>query len=209
MNKNILTFDEWAILGKDKGMEKGHDASVSHMLKNIFADYEKNGEQYSVIDFGCGNGWVVQKFKEHSLCKLAHGIDGAIHMIKKARDTDPNGTYFNKDIITWHPEQKYDVVFSMEALYYFQKPELIIKKIYNDILNKNGMLIIGVDHYLENPNSLNWGKEFNLDITTLSISEWEKAFENAGFKNVEYKQVEAKNSWNGTLIIKGKKINEK
>ena len=42
----------------------------------------------------------------------------------------------------------------------------------NDILNKNGMLIIGVDHYLENPNSLNWGKEFNLDITTLSISEW-------------------------------------
>ena len=36
MNKNILTFDEWAILGKDKGMEKGHNASVQHMLKNVF-----------------------------------------------------------------------------------------------------------------------------------------------------------------------------
>ena len=41
MNKNILTFDEWAVLGKDQGMEKGHHASVQHMLNNIFAYYEK------------------------------------------------------------------------------------------------------------------------------------------------------------------------
>ena len=66
-------------------------------------------------------------------------------------------------------------------------------------------MIIGVDHYLENPDSLNWGKEFNLDITTLSINDWKSTFENAGFKNIEYKQVEAKNSWNGTLIVKGNK----
>ena len=27
MNKNIMTFDEWAILGKDEGMERGHHKS--------------------------------------------------------------------------------------------------------------------------------------------------------------------------------------
>ena len=205
MNKNILTFDEWAILGKDKGMEKGHNASVSHMLKDVFEYYQKNGQKYSVIDFGCGNGWVVKKFKEHSLCEYAHGLDGATNMIKKAYKSDPDGTYFNEDIDTWAPLQKYDVVFSMETLYYFEKPEIIIKKIYKNILNENGMMIIGVDHYLENPDSLNWGKEFNLDITTLSINDWKSTFENAGFKNIEYKQVEAKNSWNGTLIVKGNK----
>ena len=52
MNKNILTFDEWAVLGKDQGMEKGHHASVQHMLNNIFAYYEKKSQQYSVIDLG-------------------------------------------------------------------------------------------------------------------------------------------------------------
>ena len=205
MNKNILTFDEWAILGKDKGMEKGHNASVQHMLKNVFKFYERIGQQYSIIDFGCGNGWVVRKFKDHSLCKCAHGVDGAKNMIKNARKEDPNGVYFNEDIEKWTPENKYDVVFSMETLYYFKNPEIIIQNIYNDILNKNGMIVIGVDHYLENQDSLNWGKEFNLDITTLSMNEWKLIFENAGLKNVSCQQVEAKNTWRGTLIIKGEK----
>ena len=35
MNKNIMTFDEWAILGKDEGMERGHHKSVEHMFKMI------------------------------------------------------------------------------------------------------------------------------------------------------------------------------
>ena len=202
MNKNIIAFHEWALLGKDRGMEKAHHNSVKHMFEMVI---KKQTSSYSVIDFGCGNGWVVRNFKEHSLCNEAHGIDGSQNMIKKAIKKDPNGTYFNEDIETWSPLQKYDVVFSMETLYYFEKPEIIIKKIYKNILHKNGMMIIGVDHYLENPDSLNWGKEFNLDITTLSINDWKSTFENAGFKNIEYKQVEAKNSWNGTLIVKGNK----
>ena len=205
MNKNILTFDEWAILGKDKGMEKGHNASVQHMLKDIFKYYEKNGKQYSAVDFGCGNGWVVRKFKEHSLCNFAHGIDGAKNMIKNAHKEDPQGVYFNENIENWTPEDKYDVVFSMETLYYFKNPEIIIQKIYTDILNENGMIVVGIDHYLENQDSLNWGKEFNLDITTLSIKEWKLIFKNTGFKNISCQQVEAKNTWKGTLIIHGEK----
>ena len=126
-------------------------------------------------------------------------------MIRNARKEDPNGVYFNADIESWSPEDNYDVIFSMETLYYFKNPEIIIQNIYNDILNKNGMIVIGVDHYLENQDSLNWGKEFNLDITTLSISDWKLIFKNAGFKNISYQQVEAKNTWNGTLIIKGEK----
>ena len=67
------------------------------------------------------------------------------------------------------------------------------------------MLIIGIDHYSENKASLNWGDEFNLDITTLSIETWLSLFESAGLKNIHFKQVEAKESWAGTLIISGNK----
>ena len=56
MNKNIMTFDEWAILGKDEGMERGHHNSVEHMFEMILKQKYTN---YSVIDIGCGNGWVV------------------------------------------------------------------------------------------------------------------------------------------------------
>ena len=202
MNKNIMTFDEWAIMNKDEGMEKGHHASVEHMFQLLDKTYK---EKYSVIDFGCGNGWVVRKFKNHSLCKVAHGLDGASAMIKKAMQADPNGMYFNEDINTWAPQQKYDIVFSMETLYYFENPGKIINKIYDEVLNKQGTFIMGIDHYAENTPSLDWGVKFNLDITTLSIEGWLALFKGAGFQNISYKQVEVKQEWLGTLIIQAEK----
>lgn len=206
MNKNILTFDEWAILGKDEGMEKGHHASVEHMKNHILKFSQNLNYKYSFLDLGCGNGWVVRMFNNHSLCNLAHGIDGAPHMIKKAKSLDSNGIYFNENIQTWENESKYDVVFSMETLYYFKKPEKVIQNIFDNILNKNGLLIIGIDHYAENKESLNWGKMFNLDITTFSIRNWIDAFKKAGFSNIAFKQVESKKNWAGTLIVSGEKI---
>ena len=203
MNKNILTFDEWAILGKDEGMEKGHHASVQHMTNEIFNYYQKKNQKYSLLDLGCGNGWVVRKFKEHSLCAMAHGIDGAPNMIKKAKKLDKGGTYFNENIESWDSNFQYDVVFSMETLYYFKNPANIIKKIYNNIINENGVLIIGIDHYKENAESLNWAEKFNLEITTLSCKDWKGIFKNTGFKEVKLNQVEAQDNWAGTLIVSG------
>ena len=77
MNKNILKFDEWAILNKDYAMELGHRKAVAHILTMIFKAKGESGINYNVIDLGCGNGWVVREFKEHSLCVDAHGIDGS------------------------------------------------------------------------------------------------------------------------------------
>ena len=65
---------------------------------------------------------------------------------------------------------------------------------------------MGIDHYKENKPSLNWSKEYNLDIDTLSISEWEDLFLEHGFKNIKIEQYGAKNNWEGTLIIMGTKI---
>lgn len=203
MNKNILTFNEWALIGKDEGMEIGHAASVSHMLKLIFKKYKQ--ENFSVIDLGCGNGWVVRKMKENPLCELACGIDGSKAMIDKAIKNDPGGLYINEDLSIWKPQEKYDVVFSMETLYYFQSPIKILNKIYDSILKETGILIMGIDHYSENIESLNWGETFNLDITTLSIEEWCLLIESAGFNNIKYQQVEKKKNWLGTLIISAEK----
>ena len=178
------------------------------MLKIIFSQKEKSLMNYNVLDLGCGNGWVVRKLKEHSLCKEAHGIDGAKQMIKKAQAKDSDGTYFNHDILTWDNKTKYDIVFSMEVLYYFESPQLILNKIYNQILKPKGQLIIGIDYYIDNELSLDWPKKFQLDMTAWSIKKWKKEFLNTGFQNIMIKQVEKKKGWAGTLIIHGYK-NEK
>ena len=55
-------FSEWALGGKDEGMEKTHAAAVSEMLTHLLDDV---GTSFTFIDAGCGNGWAVRKMKEH------------------------------------------------------------------------------------------------------------------------------------------------
>ena len=163
-------------------------------------------KSFNFLDLGCGNGWVVRKVLNNKNCKYALGIDGAPEMIKKARKIDKKGDYINTDIEHWSFNKTYDIIFSMETFYYFSNLDSIINKIYNN-LNKNGMIIVGIDHYLENKPSLSWDKEFNLSLNTLSIDEWVSKFKINGFKNVQYIVHDKKEDWNGTLILYAKIIN--
>ena len=82
MRKAVDVFGEWAIKGKDEGMEKSHSIPVNEMLDFALGEIKDEGKSFDFLDLGCGNGWVVRKFKDYSLCDDAHGLDGANHMIK-------------------------------------------------------------------------------------------------------------------------------
>ena len=51
-------FSQWAIIGKDEGMERGHAPSVKAMLELALP---KVKEDFTAIDLGCGNGIVLHK----------------------------------------------------------------------------------------------------------------------------------------------------
>ena len=78
-------FGEWAVQGKDLGMEKGHAAAVQEMLDFALVERERMNKKFSFLDLGCGNGWVVRKVSKDSFCSHAHGIDGAKQMIESAK----------------------------------------------------------------------------------------------------------------------------
>ena len=48
-------FSEWALRNRDEGMESGHANSVNEMLNIAIPMLDV---PFSVIDVGCGNGWV-------------------------------------------------------------------------------------------------------------------------------------------------------
>tara|TARA_B100001175_G_C19477388_1_gene625113 strand:+ start:812 stop:1426 length:615 start_codon:yes stop_codon:yes gene_type:complete len=204
MNINIDTFNKWALLDKDEGMERGHASSVSKMFEIFESKSSIINTPFKFLDLGCGNGWVIRKILENQNCTYALGVDGAPEMIKKARNLDSIGEYFNINIEDWTFNKDYDIIFSMETFYYFKDLESVLKKVYNN-LNDNGLFIIGIDHYLENKPSLNWDKEFNLSLNTLSINEWISKFKISGFKNIQYIIHDKKEDWNGTLILYGYK----
>ena len=200
MNQNITTFNEWAKLDKDKLMQNGHSLAVNEMFNLIKNKSNIFDSKFSFIDLGCGNGWTVREILRYDNCNKAIGIDGSLEMIKKSKE-HKRGTFINCDIEKYQFTSKYDIVFSMETFYYFNNINKVIENIYNFGLKKNGICIIGIDHYRENYSTLNWNKKYNLSTTTLSIKQWEKKFTDEGFKKISTNIFGAKKSWNGTLIL--------
>lgn len=195
-------FSEWAEKGKDGGMEKGHARSVHAMLE--LAGIPRN-IQYSAIDVGCGNGWVCRRIAQDRMCSRIVGVDGSARMIEKAHSIDEHGEYHLAMLPDWVPEQPFDLIHSMEFLYYLHDPKSMLKKFNDEWLNNGGILVVGVDHYLENEDSLSWPDALNVHMTTLSIEQWKTAMLDAGFIDVEVHQVGQKEGFIGTLVLLGKK----
>ena len=204
MEKKAATdvFSQWALIGKDEGMERGHAASVKAMLELALPKIREN---FTAIDLGCGNGWVVRLLSEMGASHV-EGVDGAQEMINKARSVDSVHNYSQGLLPEWKPEMRYDLVHSMEFLYYLQDPAKMISIIHDQWLNNGGILVAGVDHYLEHEESLTWPEHVGVHMKTMQISEWEDAMKLAGFEEIEIHQVASKEGFPGTLVMLGRAI---
>ncbi len=193
-------FNDWAITGKDEGMEKNHKLSVNNMIK-----FSVNKlSSFTFLDAGCGNGWVVRKVSKLKHCNKSVGIDGSKKMIEKAKFVDKNNEYYCKNLLDWKPKTKIDLVHSMEVFYYFKNPKKLIEHIYLSWLKKNSRLIIGIDYYYENKTSHSWPNDCGISIMSLfSEKKWKNFFSEVGFKKIKSWKVGKKKDWNGTLIITG------
>ena len=198
-------FSEWAGKGKDEGMERGHAASVEEMLNLAFLTNNLSQKQFSAIDIGCGNGWVVRKLQQMENCQFVKGVDGAITMIEKAKKIDPKGNYSIAKLPQWKPKNPVDFIHSMEFLYYLQDPITMLKIIHDEWLTSGGVFIAGIDHYFENTDSLEWPTALDVHMTTLSQQQWHEAMENAGFTDITITKTGVKEGFIGTLTMLGVK----
>jgi trans-aconitate methyltransferase len=194
-------FSSWATTGRDEGMEKGHSAAVTEMLEVVIP---KLIQSFTAIDIGCGNGWVVRKLSNLGASHV-EGIDGAEEMVMKARKIDPHGIYHHARLPEWKPEYRFDLVHSMEFLYYLKQPQEMLTIIHDEWLENGGWLVAGVDHYQEHEQSLQWPKQLQVHMTTMTINEWKSAMQKAGFQHIKVWQTAAKEKSPGTLSMLGQK----
>ena len=196
----VDVFSQWALIGKDEGMERGHAPSVQAMLELAIP---KLNSGFSAIDLGCGNGWVTRMLTELG-ASHSEGVDGSNEMINKATSKDSNHKYSQGLLPGWSPGRRFDLVHTMEFLYYLDDPAGMISIIHDEWLEENGILVAGVDHYLEHEESLTWPEHVGVHMTTLSIDDWKSAMVHAGFKDVEIHQVAGKENFPGTLVMLGR-----
>jgi len=198
----IEEFNNWAKIGKDVGMENGHARSVSQMVNILDSRFDTKNIK-SMLDLGCGNGWMLRKLESTYNLNIGLGIDGSEEMINKAKKFESNLDYLCTDISSWESIRSYDLIMSMEFIYYLKNPEIVLSKIFNEAADKDSIFIIGIDHYEENEDSLSWPEDLGVYMNTLSINEWIDLFSRIGMSDIEYEQFTTKEESAGTLIISG------
>lgn len=210
-NATAEKFDQWAHNGKAEEMEKGHSKSVTKILQS--AKFGK--KEFTFLDIGCGNGWVVRTvaLSQQIKCTYGVGIDKSAEMIKRAK-SHPNNTgiekYYCADIEQWsYKGQKFDYVFAMESIYYADSVKNALNKVHT-LLKPGGIFLCGTDFYAENTATKRWSALMNITMHLYSKNEWRKLFTDAGFKTRlrHIKDKTAKELWKqnmGTLFITGQK----
>ena len=206
MDKISKLFDAWAKTGRSEDMEKGHGTTVNQFLDKL--SLKKN---FRFLDIGCGNGWVVRKMSQNSLCVKAIGIDKSRMMIQNAKSKilSDKEYYFATELEKWKTKEKFDIIFSMESLYYSVPMEPALEKVFK-LLKKDGIFYCGTDFYSDNHLTTRWIKDMNVPMDLRSEKEWKKMFRDIGFITRSNHVTDPKNKskWKrefGTLFIIGKK----
>lgn len=177
MDKTQRLFDAWATNGRAARMEKEHKKTASKILDAIPL---KRG--FKFLDIGCGNGWVTRWAASHDGCTLAVGIDKSAEMVRHAssRASSDKERYYQADIESWKPRQKFDYAFAMESIYYAASPEAAIRRIYG-LLRPGGVFYCGTDYYAENKTTSKWSDSMDVVMHLYSREQWRRLFAKAGF----------------------------
>ena len=116
MDKTTKVFNSWAKAGRAEEMEEGHGVTVGKFLGSI---------SFKKAVFVPGHWmwqWLglLEKIAQLSKCKKAVGIDKSKNMIKRAvsKRASKKEKYTCTNLESWNYAGKFDVVFSMESLYY-------------------------------------------------------------------------------------------
>ena len=204
INKATDVFNRWAQNGKDEGMKKNHFGSYVH-IKDIIKKEFQNSINISVADIGCGNGWATGDLLKENFITKTYGYDGAEKMIKKAQAKIQGPSFFQTNLNEWTPTQQFDIIYSMEVIYYLKDPQNFIQQCYKKWLKPNGLFVAGIDHYQENKLSLSWPEDLNVSMQTKTAEEWKNLLIQNNFINCNATQVNQKEGWSGTLIFWGRK----
>ncbi len=194
-------FDAWAKQGRDEGMQTRHALTGGPVLETLRLE----GARF--LDLGCGNGWATHAAAHRGATAI--GIDIAPTMLQRAHAT-PRAGYAKAtfDALPFPPE-RFDIAFSMEALYYAPRLDAALQEAHR-VIKPGGTLHALIDYYEENPASHGWPDDTGVPMHRLAETEWQHALEQARFHDVRTQRIrvdhDATADWkaqHGTLHVHG------
>ncbi len=180
-------FNRWAEAGRGEGMEEDHlpiALPVIEKMKLTPAD--------SVLDVGCGAGWLARRLASLVPQGRVAGIDVSDEMILRAQraSTDIGNLTFNTGEVSQIPlgANLFNHVISIESAYYWPDPAAGVREILR-VLRHGGSAWILINYYRDNPHCHQWGKLLAMRTHLLSAGEWAELFRAGGFSKVGHERV--------------------
>ena len=180
-------FNRWAEAGRGEGMEQDHLPITLPVLEKM-----RLGATDSVLDVGCGSGWLTRRIAQRVPQGRVVGMDVSDQMIRVARRTSleqDNVLYVTGEAgeIPWEANF-FTQTISVESAYYWPEPAAGVQEIFR-VLRPGGSLWMLINYYRDNPHCHQWGALLEVDTHLLLAKEWAELFGAAGFTNVVEERV--------------------
>ena len=178
-------FDSWAQNNRAESMANGHWDVTMQMLDGMNL---KNTS--SMIDVGCGNGWLVRALLDRGV-QAGIGLDISPEMIevaKQANQFSDRERYMvgNGEAISL-ATSTVDCVTNIESLYYYPNPLAALKE-WARIAKPGAQLAMMMDLYEENPATHNWISALNVPVHLFSMSRLRELLEQSGWGEIQFVQ---------------------
>lgn len=180
-------FNRWAEAGRGEGMAEDHLPITLPVLERM-----QLSAADSVLDVGCGAGWLLRLLAERVSEGRVVGMDVSDEMVRHARRNCAGLPHVmavpgSVDEIPWESEF-FTKAISVESAYYWPDPAGGLQEIFR-VLRPGGSAWILINYYRDNPHCHQWGALLAVPIQLLSAEEWAERFRGAGFTAVEHARI--------------------
>jgi len=180
-------FNRWAESGRGEGMAEDHLPITLPVLDRMGLSPAD-----SVLDVGCGAGWLLHLLAERVTEGRVVGMDVADEMVRHARRNCADlaqvmAVTGSVDEIPWE-NAFFTKAISVESAYYWPDPAAGLQEIFR-VLRPGGSTWILINYYRDNPHCHQWGALLAVPTHLLSAEEWAERFRGAGFTAVEHARI--------------------
>jgi ubiquinone/menaquinone biosynthesis C-methylase UbiE len=180
-------FNRWAAAGQGEEMEAHHLPIVLPMLPLM-----KISERETVLDVGCGAGWLCRMLASQVPQGRVVGLDVSNEMIERARAASagvPNLSFSVAGVDQIPAEDNtFTRAVSVESAYYWPDPAQGIQEVFR-VLAPEGSAWILINYFRDNPHCHQWGAEYKIPAHLLWAAEWARLFRKSGFTSVEHRRI--------------------
>lgn len=104
----------------------------------------KINDKQSILDMGCGNGNFIEFFLSNNKNLKIVGVDNNLNLLEeiKIKNLDVKLIHSDFDEVVFE-KSNFDWIFFIYSIYYSQKPEELIEKMYSYLSDNGHLVIIG------------------------------------------------------------------